>query len=143
MRARYNPWRDLRDNWPHIAVWIVPMSGRLLGELDYPNIYLRAGTTAAQRRSTLTHELVHLERGIYDCGPLTSREERLVHAEAARRLVTTDQLARVVRAGVRDAGALAAALEVDRETLRVRLGLLSDADRRRLATPADELWDVA
>lgn len=127
------------------------MSGRLLGELDYPNIYLRAGTTAAQRRSTLTHEIVHLERGIFDCGPLQQREERLVHAEVALRLISPDALRRAVRT-VRAAGAsaatheltaLAAALDVDRETLLTRLALLSRADRQQLAAPADDLWSVA
>jgi hypothetical protein len=141
----YNPWRDLRDNWPEVTVAVVPMRGRLLGELDYPLILLRAGTTSAQRRCTLTHELVHLERGIYDCGPWQPREERFVHDEVARRLISTDQLVDAIR----DAGAahylpaVAAALDVDTETLLIRLSLLTRAERTRLTDTGDDLWSVA
>ena len=142
---RYNPWRDLRDNWPDITVAIVPMTGRLLGEVTYPVILLRAGTTSAQRRCTLTHELVHLERGLDDCGLWQQREERRVHEEVARRLVTSDQLVRAIRelGGTHDLPVLAAALDVDTETLRVRLSLVTADEQRRMTVPPDELWSVA
>ncbi|MDP9091716.1 MAG: ImmA/IrrE family metallo-endopeptidase [Actinomycetota bacterium] len=144
--APYDPWRDLCENWPGIQVIEEAMSGRLLGELRYPVIALRAGTTAAQRRCTLTHEIVHLERGLRDCGPWADREERQVHAEVARRLIRTEGLARAVRnlGGTDDAGALAQALDVDLETLRVRLALLSGAERAYIASASvRELWSVA
>lgn len=142
---RYNPWRDLRDNWPHITVIMVAMTGRLLGAVEYPTIFLRAGTTAAQRRCTLTHELIHLERGIGDCGPWQEREERLVHEEVARRLITTDHLVQAVRdlGATHDLAALAAALDVDRETLCVRLAMVTAAEHRAMTTPPDDLWSVA
>ena len=57
---RYDPWRDLAVHWPDVEVRIEPMTGSLLGVLRYPVIVLRAGTSAAQRRCTLTHEIVHL-----------------------------------------------------------------------------------
>ena len=70
----YDPWADLRQNWPDVKVVIEPMTDDLLGEVrdDGRLIALRADTSAAQRRCTLTHELVHLERGILDCGPWCS-----------------------------------------------------------------------
>jgi hypothetical protein len=141
----YNPWHDLRDNWPDVTVVIVPMPGRLLGLVQYPVIALRAGTTSAQRRCTLAHEIVHLERGIDDCGAWQNREEKLVHEEVARRLITSHQLIRAVRdlGGTHDLAALAAALDVDRETLRVRLSLVTADELRRMWTPPDELWWVA
>ena len=129
-RARYDPWHDLAVNWPEVDVVIEPMGGRLLGLLRYPVIALRAGTSAAQRRCTLTHEIVHLERGIGDCGPWSGREELLVHREVARRLVPLAELA----AAVRDLGGsavlaeLAQALDVDSETARLRLDMLSSAE---------------
>jgi hypothetical protein len=144
--TRYHPWRDLRDRWPEIEVVIEPMSGRLLGELRYPVIALRAGTTAAQRRCTLAHELVHLDRGVFDCGPWAAREERLVHEEVARRLITVDELARAVRdrGGTDDLAAIAAALDVDRETLAVRLRLVTPDERLVIGGSAvRELWSVA
>jgi hypothetical protein len=144
--ARYHPWRDLRDNWPEVEVRIEPMRGRLLGELRYPVIALRAGTTAAQRRCTLAHELVHLERGVFDCGPWGERVERLVHEEVARRLIGVDELASAVRAtgGSHDLPALAAALDVDSETLAVRLALVTPAERLMIGgSCVRDLWSVA
>jgi hypothetical protein len=130
----YDPWTDLARRWPEVRVVEEPMPGRLLGELRYPVIALRAGTSAAQRRCTLTHEIVHLERGTGECGPWAAREELLVHREVARRLVPPEAL----RAALREAGgdadlpALARLLDVDVETARVRLELLSAAERRQL-----------
>lgn len=130
----YDPWRDLLENWPELEVISEPMSGRLLGELRYPVIALRSGTSAAQRRCTLAHELVHLERGGWDCGPWAGREEQLVHAEAARRLVPLGTLGLALRelGGDHDLAALAQLLDVDRQTARLRLALLSSPERRRL-----------
>jgi hypothetical protein len=144
-RPAYDPWLELRARWPEVRVVIEPMAGRLLGELRYPVIALRAGTTAAQRRCTLAHELVHLERGVHDCGPWAAREERAVHAEAARRLIGGDDLVRAIRGagGSDDLALLAAALDVDRETLRVRLESLSRTERARIMAHTRRLWSVA
>lgn len=132
--APYNPWADLALNWPEIEVRIQAMRGMLLGTLRYPVISLRAGTSAAQRRCTLAHEIVHLERGAGDCGQWAAREELLVHAEAARRLCRLDDLAAAIRAlgGQPDYGALAEALDVDRQTLALRLDRLTPAERAHL-----------
>lgn len=146
----YDPWADLRQNWPHVRVVIEPMSGDLLGEVreDGEVIALRADTSAAQRRCTLTHELVHLERGILDCGPWLQREEDLVHAEVSLRLIPLASLAAAIRAlgGAEDSAALAQWLEVDSETLAVRLHRMSSAERRslrRLLARQTALWSVA
>jgi hypothetical protein len=132
---RYHPWRDLRDNWPEVQVRIAPLAGDLLGLLDYPVIVLRAGTSAAQRRCTLTHELVHLER---DLPAGDAREELRVHAEVARRLLPLDLLIDAVRgAGPTDAALLAQALDVDTETLLLRLRLLTDRERAAVRAAAE------
>lgn len=145
-QPRYDPWRDLAERWPEVEVVIEPMAGSLLGELRYPIIALRAGTSAAQRRCTLTHELVHLERGVRDCGPWAAREELHVHREAALRLIGPDELARSVRdlGGTEDLAALAYALDVDMQTLRLRLELVTPAERARIRTVAvSDFWRVA
>jgi hypothetical protein len=145
-RARYNPWRDLRDNWPEVRVVIEPMSGHLLGELRYPTIALRAGTSAAQRRCTLTHELVHLERGIRDCGPWAAREERYVHSEVARRLISTELLMWAIcdAGGTSDLARVAQSLDVDQETLDCRLELITGSERVRIRNAGvRDLWSVA
>ena len=144
--GRYDPWHDLSVNWPEVEVVLEPMAGDLLGTLRYPVIALRSGTSAAQRRCTLAHELVHLERGVGDYGPWAAREEFLVHREVARRLVTPDALAAAVRAlgGAEDIAALAQALDVDAHTLRLRLELLTPEERARIRTrAASEWWRVA
>lgn len=127
----YDPWRDLRENWPDIDAVVEPMAGYLLGELRYPVIALRAGTSAAQQRCTLTHELVHLERGVTDCGPWAGREEVLVHSEVARRLISLTALGGAIRelGGDHDVGALAQLLDVDRQTALLRLQRLTAAER--------------
>jgi hypothetical protein len=127
---RYDPWHDLAVNWPEIEVVIEPMGGRLLGVLRYPVIALRAGTSAAQRRCTLTHEIVHLERGVAECGPWSDREELLVHREVARRLIPLADLAAAVRnlGGTAVLAELAQALDVDLETARLRLDMLTSAE---------------
>jgi hypothetical protein len=142
----YDPWRDVRQTWPEITVIELPMAGLLLGWVRYPVIALREGTSAAQRRCTLAHELVHLERGIRDCGPWAAREEQAVHDEVARRLVPVAALAAAIRdaGGSQDRGALAALLDVDQDTLQARLRLVTAAERRRIRTPGVRgLWAVA
>lgn len=142
--ARYDPWRDLLENWPELDVVVEPMPGKLLGELRYPVIALRSGTSAAQQRCTLAHELVHLERGVEDCGPWAGREEVLVHSEAARRLVSLASLAGAIRelGGDHDVGALAQVLDVDRQTVLLRLRRLTTVERARLraAVGTDPGW---
>jgi hypothetical protein len=128
----YDPWADLAQNWPEVEVVIEPMRGTLLGELRYPVIALRAGTSAAQRRCTLAHEIVHLERGVGDCGPWAAREELLVHSEAARRLIRLEDLAHAMRGSEPSPAALAHALDVDLQTLLLRVDRLTSPERRRL-----------
>lgn len=129
---------------------IEPMTDDLLGEVrdDGSVIALRADTSAAQRRCTLTHELVHLERGILDCGPWLQREEDMVHAEASRRLIPLERLAAGIRelGGGDDPGALAHWLDVDGETLAVRLDRMTSTERRMLRRALARqapLWSVA
>ena len=144
--GHYDPWLDLAENWPEVQAVIAPLPGDLLGLLRYPVIALRAGTSAAQRRCTLAHEIVHLERGVNDCGPWSAHEERWVHREVARRLIPVDELAAAVRSlGPRaDLAQLAQALDVDRETAQVRLEVLTPAERACLGSSAGaEQWDVA
>lgn len=139
----YDPWLDLATRWPEVDVVLAPLPGRLLGELCYPVIILRAGTSAAQRRSTLAHEIVHLDRGVTDCGAWADREEQRVEAEAARRLIDITALDHALRelGGDDDPAALAHLLDVDRQLLRTRLRALTTAERHRLA-PVDG-WSVA
>lgn len=86
---RYHPWRILRG-LPHITVRWSPAVAR--GRVDGDTITLHPLLTQAERRSTLAHELVHLERGPAPTHH-QAREELVVEEIAARRLVDLDELA--------------------------------------------------
>ena len=148
--CRYDPWRDLRENWPQVDLVVEPMQGDLLGVTRAGGrvIALRAGTSSGQQRCTLAHEIVHLERGLAHCGPWQNREELLVHSEVAARLIPVDLLAEAIRflGGDGDAGGLALLLDVDRETLELRRRLLDRGERRQLGRQLARqrpLWAVA
>ncbi len=148
--VRYDPWQDVRQNWPNVRVVIEPMHGDLLGEVRDGGtvIALRAGTSAAQRRCTLAHEIVHLERGLHDCGQWLYREELAVHLTAARRLITLGELIAAIRdlGNVEDRAALAQLLDVDSETLTLRLNVLDRDERRglrRALVRSSPLWSLA
>lgn len=139
----YDPWLDLRQNWPEVDVRFEAMPGRLLGELCYPVIALRADTSSGQQRCTLAHEIVHLERGVRDCGPWLAREEFYVDREVALRLLPVTSLAAAIRdaGGVEDLAEIARHLDVDVATLSLRLSLLTGAERRRVRTHRmREVW---
>ncbi len=145
-RGPYDPWRDVAANWPDLEIIERPLRGRLLGELRYPVIVLRAGTSAAQRRCTLAHEIVHLERGVTECGRWAAREELAVHLVASCRLLPIDLLAACIRdaGGTQHLAAVAQRADVDLDTLRLRLARLSAADCARIRTrEVVDLWSVA
>lgn len=75
----------------------------------------------AERRCTLTHELVHRERGPLPAGSAAAaREEQIVDEITARRLITVPQLVDGLR-WTRHPRELAEHLWVDEPTLRTRM----------------------
>jgi hypothetical protein len=145
MGTPYDPWRDIAENWPELEVLVEPMEDDLLGTVCWPVIALRAGTSAAQMRCTLTHELVHLERGIRECGPWADREELAVHSEVALRLIPIESLADAVAelGGTEPRRALAGLLHVDGETLDLRLAKLTRRERAIVRARAGLIWRAA
>lgn len=125
-KHRYHPWRALR-HLPHVdLVW---SSAVARGRVDGTTITLHPLLTQAERRSTLTHELVHLERGPVPAH-LEQREEAVVEAIAARRLLGLDDLADAIvwHDGVAHSG-MADDLWVDRAILLARIRDLTDDER--------------
>ena len=98
-------------------------------------IWLDDRLTGPEHRCTLAHELVHAERQDQPLGnpDLSAKREVVVHREAARRLISVDQLADAV-AWAAEARELADCLDVDLPTLQARLDVLSDAERDYLET---------
>lgn len=119
---RYDPWehcaslalrvirRDLRA--PLRAYWHPPSR----------TVVLDRTLSQRERRCTLAHEIVHVERG--DECRQTAKVETAVHLVASRRLITLEQLAAGL-AWTKDQRVLADELCVDDVTLEVRLAHLS------------------
>lgn len=99
---RYHPWRHLRDRHPDVHV--VPRCELRPGVLGRwtpdGRLELSARSSQRQRRSSLAHEIVHLERGPVSRDPrLRDREERVVDEIAARRLIPLELLIDAIRWG--------------------------------------------
>jgi hypothetical protein len=101
-------------------------------------IWLCRTLTQAERRSVLTHELQHLQRGIAAPG-FQAREERIVDELAARRLVPIEDLTRALRA-TRDTDALAEELWVDRHTIQTRMSTLDPIETAELEHALADEW---
>ena len=115
---------------PHITVEWSKSVAR--GRVDGHTITLHPLLTQAERRSTLAHELVHLERG-QPPDWAWPREEIIVEEIAARRLVDLDDLADAIvwHDGHAHDG-MAEDLWVDRAILLARIGSLDDEERAHI-----------
>ncbi|WP_066913052.1 ImmA/IrrE family metallo-endopeptidase [Millisia brevis] len=135
--AVYDPWSHLRRCFPEMRVIVAhPLPDGQLGGIAGRRIWLHRDLDEAGRRSTLAHEIVHLERmraqrrspsgrpasaaaGERPEGWCDRREERRVDAIAARRLIDLDRLVDALRWS-RDRYEIAADLGVDPEMLAAR-----------------------
>lgn len=113
-----------------------PIEKGYLGWYDQETrtVTVSAGMPWRKKRSTLAHELAHVELGhAMRPGWWGSLYEPAMEAEAdelaARELIPLHQLADVLRTA-RDAEEAAARLDVDRHTVRVRVETLTAAERR-------------
>lgn len=113
---------------------------QLMGMQRGSRIWLNHTLTQAERRCTLTHELVHRERGVTPfVGLAAVREERVVDEIAARRLVTIPALVDGLR-WTRDPGELADHLWVDEPTLQTRMNTLDPLEVAELENALDGEW---
>jgi hypothetical protein len=99
-------------------------------------ITITVGMTQAERRSTLTHELIHLERGTAVEPRHIASEERHVERESARRLITVEDLVDALRWS-RDEHELADELWTDVDTVRTRLTNLSPVEKQYIEAELD------
>lgn len=111
----FDPWRTLRALTHVTLIWTA-----LIGRYGYTNgvdlIYMHPVQLQVERRCTLTHELVHLERR--HTGPCHQVAERAVRTETARRLIAFEQLV--------DAFRWSMSLEEAADELHVTLPVLMD-----------------
>jgi hypothetical protein len=131
MAGGWNPWRALSRSPEVSVVYGDPGEGNV-GVVDLRSrvITLCPSLLQDERRSTLAHELVHLERGT-PCGP-GDPEEREVARLAAARIIAWPDLVEAVKWSD-DLEEQARELWVDEETVRVRLHHLTEAERETLA----------
>lgn len=131
----YDAARELARLFPHVTVLTAPLIGALAAVLPARRVVLVAErSTRAEQRCSLTHELIHLERGDRCSGGegLDAKLEQAVDREAARRLIPLDHLAGALQGSGSDEAEVAQELDVDIHTLRTRLDNRRDDERRRL-----------
>ncbi len=126
----WHPWRHLRVRYPDVRVSCRHrLPDRLMGLQAGRRIWMCRTLTQAERRCTLTHEILHLERGLVADPAAAAREERIVDEIAARRLITLGSLVDGLRWS-RDPAQLAEHLWVDLHLwLSVMINPISVADR--------------
>jgi hypothetical protein len=86
----FHPWRALRA-LPNITVKWVHLSDKRALTNGVDVIWMDKSALQVERRCSLTHELIHIEKKHTSCQPLAI--ERKVRAEAARRLIPIGDLA--------------------------------------------------
>lgn len=124
----YHPWREARRR-SHLHIEFVDMDDEQRGCIRGDLIEINVEDLQAERRCTLTHELVHDERRIFPQDEvLQAREEETVERIAARRLIALDHLVDVLR-WTRSTGEVAAELWVDVPMLQALGRSLTDAER--------------
>lgn len=130
----WHPWRALRALVDVEVIWTDRLPDDVLGATDGSRIWMTPRQLQAERRCTLTHELVHIERGHVGCQPPAIEAE--VCEEAARRLIPLDDLVRACL-WARDPVELADELWVDEATLADRLAHLTEEERHTINAALD------
>lgn len=138
---RWHPWRTLRHH--HVDVDVTcryRLPDHVLGFQRGARIWLSRTLTQAERRCTLTHELVHRERGPVPADPAgAAREERIVDEISARRLITQTALVDALR-WTRHHDELADHLWVDEPTLQTRMTTLDPLEVAELEHHLEDGW---
>lgn len=139
----WHPWRHAAQVYPEVVINCrreLPADVWGLTSFSRRKIWLCKRLQQVHRRCTLTHELIHLERGALPADPAAAaREERIVDELAARRLITLDDLTDALR-WTRDSAELAEGLWVDGATLRTRMATLDPLETAELEHALGDEW---
>lgn len=130
-----HPWRRLRELAHVTLLWHDdgPMGATLH---PYAAVSLRRGLTWAQRRCTLQHELIHVERGPAPAG-LRDKDEESVRRETALRMIPDIRPIGEALAWALSEEEAADELGVDVPVLRYRLRHMSPMERAWLSHRLD------
>lgn len=137
VREVINPWRLLRD-LAHIELrW---HEGGPMGRTFHAEqvISLRRGMTWEERRCTVQHELLHVERGPQPRG-LRAKDEETVRRETARLMLPDVKVVAEALAWAHNLDEAAEELGVDTYVLRKRLRHLHPAERAWLHRRFEEV----
>lgn len=137
MTGGVHPWRRLRD-LPHVTLqW---HDGGPKGRTTFATntISIRRGLSWAQRRCTVLHELLHIERGPALEGALAAREEERVRRETARLMLPDVKMIGEAIAWALSEEECAEELGVDVPVLRYRLKHLHPSERAWLHRRLEE-----
>jgi hypothetical protein len=119
--GRYNPWKHLGDTYPHVIVCTAyELEPGVRGLVRGERIWLSSTLDRVERRCTLAHEIVHLERGVVleaRDSVQTQEEERIVDTIAANRLIDKELLTEL-RAAMVPTADIAKALDVTERVLK-------------------------
>lgn len=127
----YHPWREARRR-EHLTIDFARLPDSRRGCIRDGRVTINTADDQAQRRCTITHELVHDERQVFPRDRvLRAREEATVERIAARRLIMLEQLADTLR-WTREPREAAAELWVDVPMLVAFIRSLTDEERRWL-----------
>lgn len=141
--TRWHPWRHAAEHYPDVVISChCELPAHVWGLTSFPlrKVWLCRRLRQVHRRCTLTHELIHLERGPLPADPTSAaREEKIVDELAARRLITFGELTDGLR-WTRDASELAEALWVDLPTLRTRMDTLDPVETAELEHALEDQW---
>lgn len=131
----YHPWRVLAVDWAHIDLQHrVDLTPGRLGETDGRTwIRLRMPMLQVERRCTLAHELIHLERG--DTGACSPADEHAIDREVARRLIPLAALIEGIRWTL-DPAELADELWVTDKILAARFERMPEHEAHEVITAA-------
>lgn len=141
MGDRWHPWRHAGEHHPEVLINTqVELPDKVWGLQAGKRIWLCRKLDQVRRRCTLTHEIVHLERGPVPEEPVArAREELAVSIEASRRLIPLPDLIDALK-WTRDPVELADCLWVDHPTLKIRMNCLDPIETAELEFHLEDRW---
>lgn len=138
--AMWHPWRALRGMPDVLLTMHADMPTRMRAGTDGQEIVMSDRLLQRERRSSLTHELEHIQRGHTSCRG--ARDETEVRQAAARQLICIDALASAL-AWTQNIDELAEELWVDTITVRTRIEHLHPSERGYLKRKLKHLEESA
>lgn len=143
MTGEWHPWRHMATHFPHVIICTAyELEHGVRGLVQGNRIWLCRTLDQAGRRTTLSHEIGHLERGVLHLpsdSMYTRREEDIVDQIAARRLIPLDDLIDALRWSQQPAE-VAEILWTTERTVKCRMESLDPVEVAELEYRLDGRW---